>query len=353
MKLIEIAEKLSCRMEGDGNIEITGLATLESARQGELSFLTNPKYSSEAKATRASAIIAGQDCPPMTIPILKHENPYLTFAKAIEIFYPIPKNKPFIHPTAVISETASLGKDISVGAYTYIGENVSIGDRANIGPHCVLYEGVAIGEDSVIHSGAIIRENVMLGKRCIIQNNAVIGADGFGFAKQDDGSWYKIIQAGSVVIEDDVEIGACTTVDRATLGETRISTGSKLDNLVQIGHGSEVGKSALICAQVGLAGSTRIGNNVILAGQVGVAGHLTIGDRTIATPQTGIPSSIEPDKIVSGSPAIDHKKWLKSSAVTGKLPEIQKVVRDLEKRVARLEITFKESPEQKSLLFNQ
>ena len=346
MKLTEIAKKLSCKIEGDGNIEITGLATLETARQGELSFLTNPKYFSEAKVTRASAIIAGRDCPPMTIPILMHENPYLTFAKAIEIFHPPPQNNPFIHPTAVISETVSLGKDISIGAYTYIGKGVSIGDRANIGPHCVLYDGAAVGEDSIIHSGAIIREDVKIGKSCIIQNNAVIGADGFGFAKQDDGAWYKIIQAGSVVIEDNVEIGACTTVDRATLGETKISRGSKLDNLVQIGHGSEIGKSALICAQVGLAGSTKIGNNVILAGQVGVAGHLTIGDRTIVTPQTGIPNSIAPDKIVSGSPAIDHKKWLKASAITGKLPEIQKVVRDLEKRVARLEITFKETSEE-------
>ena len=353
MKLNEIAEKLSCRLEGDGNIEITGLGTLESARQGQLSFLTNPKYFSEAKATGASAIIAGRDCPKMSIPLLRHENPYLTFAKAVEIFHPPPPSKPFIHPTAVISESASLGKDISIGAYTYIGEGVSIGDRANIGPHCVIYHLASIGEDTVIHSGAVIRESVKLGKRCIIQNNAVLGADGFGFAKQDDGTWYKIIQAGSVIIEDDVEIGACTTIDRATLGETKIGSGTKVDNLVQVGHGSVVGKSTLLCAQVGLAGSTKVGNNVILAGQVGVAGHLTIGDRTIVTPQTGIPNSIEPDKIVSGSPAIDHKKWLKTSAVIGKLPEIQKSVRDLEKRIVKLETTFKVSPEGRVAQFDQ
>jgi len=337
MKLSELAERLQCNLEGDGEIEIDGVATLESARKGQISFLTNIKYYAEARTTQASAIIVGPDCPVLEKPLLKHENPYLIFAKAIEVFFPEPDREAKIHPTASIDPKAVIGNRVSVGPYSTIGRGAVIEDDVTIGAHCTIYDGAKIGEKSVIHSGCAIRERVVIGKRCIIQNNSVIGSDGFGYAKQKDGKWYRILQVGTVVIEDDVEIGACSTIDRAALGETRIRRGTKVDNLVQIGHGSIIGEDSLICAQVGLAGSTRVGNRVILAGQVGAAGHLTIGDDAIVTPQTGLPNSVEPGKIVSGSPAIDHKQWLKLSAIFNRLPELQKTVRNLVVRIGRLE----------------
>ena len=340
MKLRELAERLSCELEGDGSIEITGVATLDDARQGDISFLTNRKYYQKARTTQASAIIAGYDCADLALPLLKHENPYLVFAKAIEVFHPVPPRQARIHPTAWISEKASIGRNVAVGAFSYIADDAVLEDDVTVHARCVIHEGATIGEKSVIHSGAVIREGVRVGKRCIIQNNAVIGADGFGYAKQGDGSWYKIYQAGTVVLEDDVEVGACSTIDRGTMGETRIGKGVKIDNLVQVGHGATVGQDSLLCAQVGLAGTTVVGKKVILAGQVGAAGHLTIGDGVIATPQTGIPNSVEPGKIISGSPAMDHRTWLKSSAVAVRLPELHKLLTDLEKRVNSLEASL-------------
>ncbi len=340
MELMEIAERLSCTLEGDGKVIISGLATLEDALPGDLSFLTNPKYLPRVKFTKASAIIAGPDCPPIDMPILRNANSYLTFAKAIELFYSRPPRKPYIHPTAWISESAVLGDDVSIKAFAYIGDGVILGNRSSIGENTTILEGAEIGEDTLIHSGVVVRENVFIGKRCIIQDNAVIGSDGFGFAKQDDGTWYKIPQVGKVVIGDDVEIGACSTIDRAALGKTSILNGTKIDNLVHIGHGSQIGNHSLLCAQVGLAGSTKVGNKVILAGQVGAAGHLTIGDGVMAVAQSGIPSSVDAGKVISGSPAIDQRLWLKTSALFPRLPELHKAVRRLEKKVDSLERTF-------------
>jgi UDP-3-O-[3-hydroxymyristoyl] glucosamine N-acyltransferase len=337
MRLDEIAEKLSCKIEGDGAIQITGVATLERADSGDLSFLANPKYFNEAKITKASAIIVGNDCPILHLPMLRHENPYLIFAKAIEMFYSPKPAKPEIHPTAWIADTAKIEKGVSIGAYTYIGDEVIVEEFADIKANCTIYPKAIIGARTIIHSGSTVRENVRIGKRCIIQNNAVIGSDGFGYAKEQNGSWYKILQAGIVVIADDVEIGACTTIDRATLGETSVDAGTKIDNLVQVGHGSSIGKNTLICAQVGLAGSTKVGSEVLLAGQVGVAGHLTIGDGAIATAQAGIGHSIEPGKVVSGSPEIDNRTWLRATAAYARLPVIQKTVRELERRVEAIE----------------
>jgi len=347
MHLERIADLLSCKLEGEGSIEIYGVATLEQAREGDLSFLTNSKYLNDAKKTKASAIIADFNSGTFHTPILRHTNPYLVFAKAIELFYGTPLPTASIHPTAWVADSARIGKEVSIGAYTVIGEDVIIEDFVDIKAHCTIYPNAFLGSHSIIHSGTIIREKVRIGKQCIIQNNAVIGSDGFGYAKQEDGSWYKILQAGTVIIQDNVEIGAGTTIDRATIGETRIEQGAKLDNLVQIGHGSSVGRNSLICAQVGLAGSTKVGNEVVLAGQVGSAGHLKIGDRVIATCQTGIPGDIEPGKVISGSPAIENKNWLKSIAVFSKLPEIHKAVRDLEKRVKTIERLNQVIPEQK------
>jgi UDP-3-O-[3-hydroxymyristoyl] glucosamine N-acyltransferase len=341
MKLSDIAARLSCDLRGDGSIEISGVAGIENAREGELSFLVNPKYLPQLKHTRASGLIVGMDFPESTIPLLRHPNPYLAFAKAIELFKQ-PKDLPSgVDPTALVSAEAIVGEEVAIGAYSQIGARALIGNRVRIGSHTIIQDDALIGEDTVLHSGCVIRERVQIGRRCIVQSNAVVGSDGFGYAKQEDGSWYRIIQSGTVIIEDEVEIGAGTMIDRAAVGETRIGKGTKLDNLVHIGHGCQIGRDCLICAQVGLAGSTKLGDNVILAGQVGAAGHLTIGSGVIAVAQSGIPSSIEPGRMISGSPAIDQKTWLKSSALQARLPEMNKQLRELSRRLRDLENTFK------------
>ena len=346
MELSEVAEKLDCTLRGAGDVQIKGLATLERAQAGDLSFLTNPKYYKAARETHASALIVGPDCPPLDVPLLIHQNPYLTFAKAIKLFYQTPPARAHIHPTAWIADTAQIGKGVAIGAYTVIGEDAIIGDDVEIKEHCVVYPHAIVGAGSLLHSGVTLREGVTVGKRCVIQNNAVIGADGFGFARDDQDHWYKIPQVGSVIIEDDVEIGACSTIDRAALGETLVRSHTKIDNLVQIGHGSTLGTNCLIASQVGLAGTTTVGNNVILAGQVGAAGHLTIGDGVIAIAQTGIPHSVEPGRTISGSPFVDHKLWLKASAVYAKLPDLYKTIRNLENRIQTLEKQLEVEPEE-------
>jgi UDP-3-O-[3-hydroxymyristoyl] glucosamine N-acyltransferase len=342
MRLKEIAEQLSCILEGNGDVEIKGVATLEEAEEGDLSFLTNSKYYSLAKKTRASAIIVSPDSSPLETNLLKNKNPYLAFAKAIELFYTREPGIRGVHPTAVVSETAEIGNGVSIGAFSFIGDRVIIEDNVVIQENCTIHEQAVVGAGTLIYSGSRIREQVRIGRSCIIQNNAVIGSDGFGFAKDNDGRWYKIPQVGTVIIEDEVEIGAGTTIDRATLGVTRVGRGAKIDNLVQIGHGCTVGEDSLVCAQVGLAGSTRIGKRVVLAGQVGSAGHLTIEDDAIVTAQSGVGENIRPGSIVSGTPAFDNKVWLKSQAIFTRLPALQKKIRALEARLRELELTLKE-----------
>jgi UDP-3-O-[3-hydroxymyristoyl] glucosamine N-acyltransferase len=273
----------------------------------------------------------------MSQPLLRHDNPYLAFAKAVEIFFSSTAVPPSIHPTAWIADTAVIGENVYIGPLSYIGERVVLGNEVRIHARCTIQEGAQIGDGTLLHSGCVVREGVVLGKNCIVQNNAVVGSDGFGYAKQSNGEWYKILQSGTVIVEDDVEIGACSTIDRATLHETRIQKGTKIDNQVHIGHGCVIGSDNLLCAQVGLAGSTRTGTGVVLTGQVGAVGHLKIGDGAIVTPQTGIASSVEAGAIVSGSPAIDHRNWLRSSAAFSRLPDLQKTVRRLEARIAILE----------------
>jgi UDP-3-O-[3-hydroxymyristoyl] glucosamine N-acyltransferase len=250
------------------------------------------------------------------------DNPYLAFAFAVELFYRSPNYPPGVHPTAAIAPTASIGANAHIGAYAVIGDNVTIGDNATILPHVVFYPHVQVGNNLFAHAHAVVREHCHLGDNVILQNGAVIGADGFGFARQSDGSWYKIVQSGAAVLEDAVEVQANACIDRASIGETRIQAGAKVDNLVQVGHGSTVGPNTLLCAQVGLAGSTTIGKSVILAGQVGVAGHCTVGDGAMATAQSGIPGDVAPGKIVSGYPAIDNRQWLRSVALFNRLPEL-------------------------------
>ena len=334
MKLADLAAHfgdLSPILHGDPSAEITGVAGIETAGPGHITFVSNPKYAGLARTTQATAILVEPNFPDIPTATLRLSNPYLAFARTIELFHPTPAYPPGIHPTAVISPTAIIGANAHIGAYAVISDHVTLGDHATILPHVVIYPHARIGNHFFAHSNAVVREHCQLGDYVTLQNGAIIGADGFGFAKQSDGSWYKILQSGTTILEDHVEIQANATIDRASIGETRVHTGAKIDNLVQVGHGSTVGENTLLCAQVGLAGSTIIGKNVILAGQVGVAGHCTIGDGAIATAQSGIPNDVPPGKIVSGYPAIDNRQWLRTVAIFNKLPEIIRKLRSEEK----------------------
>ena len=336
MKLAAIARHLDCKLEGDGEVEILGAAGIEEARPEDLTFLSNPKYLSKVRSCQAGAIIVSPDSPATDIPRLISENPYLSFARVIELFYSPPEVIPGIHPAATIAETARLGEDYSIGANAVIGEGAVIGDRAVLHPSVIIYPYAQIGDDFVAHSHAVVREYCRIGDRVILQNGAVIGADGFGFAPRGDGSYHKILQAGIVVLEDDVEVGAQACIDRATVGETRIGSSTKIDNLVQIGHGSQVGKDTVLAAQVGLAGSTRVGDRVMLAGQVGVAGHLTIEDDVIATGQTGIGRSVKAGSKISGTPEMDSGLWRRNYVLLHRLPELVRTVRSLQKKLREL-----------------
>ena len=326
MKLSKIAEAVGARLHGDDQ-EITAVAGIEEAGPGQLTFVANPKYASAAHTTRASAVIVSDDFPAVAAATLRCGNPYLAFAQAIELFYHPPRYPIGIHSTAVVHPSAKLGKHASVGPYVVVDEDVVIGSHCVLLPHVVIYRGARIGDNFFAHSHAVVREFCRLGDNVILQNGAIIGADGFGFAKNGAGRWKKIVQSGPAVLEDEVEVQANACVDRASVGETRIRRGAKIDNLVQVGHASEVGENSLLCAQVGLAGSTVVGNEVILAGQVGVAGHCKLGDGVIATAQSGIPNDVEAGKTVSGYPAIDNRQWLRCVAIFNKLPELAKAVR--------------------------
>ena len=329
MKLDDLARELGAERHGPSDLEITGVAGIEDAGPGQLTYIANQKYTSFAHTPRASAILVPPDFGVVTIATLRTSNPYYAFARAIGLFYRPPVYPPGIHPAAVVDPTASIGKGAHIGAYVVVGPGVVLGERVTLLPHVVIYPGATIGDDFFAHAHAVVREGCRLGDRVLLQNGAVIGGDGFGFAKGDDGSWKKIPQSGPVVIADDVEVQANACVDRASVGETRIGSGAKIDNLVQIGHGSSVGENTLLCAQAGLAGSSQVGNNVILAGQVGVAGHCRVGDGVVATAQSGIPNDVPAGRTVSGYPAIDNRQWLRAAASFQRLPELFRQVRRL------------------------
>jgi len=342
MKLSDIAKALNARLDNAlPDTEITGVAGIENAAQGQLTFVSNPKYNAAAKITKASAVIVSENFPAIDAGMLRSKNPYLAWAKAIELFYQPPRYAPGIHPTAVVHPTAKLGKHTHLGPYVVIDEDVVIGDKAVLLSHVVIYRGAVIGNNFFAHAHAVVREFCHLGENVLLQNGVVVGSDGFGFAKIEEGDvtnredgrrWHKIVQSGNVVIESNAELQANTCIDRASIGETRIGRGAKIDNLVHVGHSCTIGHDTLLCAQVGLAGTTDVGNNVILAGQVGVSGHVKIGDGAIAIAQSGIPHDVAPGAMVSGAPAIDHRLWLKCCAAYAKLPEIAKAVRKLSER---------------------
>jgi UDP-3-O-[3-hydroxymyristoyl] glucosamine N-acyltransferase len=335
LKLEDIATKLGCELRGDGNIEIYRVAGIEEAQSGDLTFVSNRKYASRVKTTTASAIIVETTFQDVAVATLRTSNPYLAFGHAVDLFYQAPVSPTGIDTSARIAPSAKIGPNASIAPYVVIEDDVEIGSNCILHPFVHICRGARIGNNFKAYAHVSVREFCQIGNNVILQDGVKIGTDGYGYAKQDDGSYYKITQSGIVVIEDDVEVGGNSTIDRATIGETRVRKGVKVDNLVQIGHASVVGENSLLCAQVGLAGSTKVGRDVILAGQVGAAGHLTIGDRAIATAQSGIPNDVAAGTVVSGYPSIENKKWLKSSVLFERLPELLKRIEALEKRLGK------------------
>lgn len=332
MRIQDLAQHLGASVDPSLDLDLRGVAPMEEAGPGELTFLSNPSYARKLKDSRASAVLvdpafAGEA--PMAL--VRIANPYLAFAKAIALFHPPVAATPGVHPTAVLGRDVQLGRAVSIGPYVVVGDRVRIGDGATLHPHCVVYADAEIGAGSLLHSGAVVREGVRLGKGVILQNGAVIGADGFGFAPRGDGSWHKIPQAGTVTLGDDVEVQALSCVDRATVGITSVGRGTKIDNLVQVGHGCRVGEDTLLCGQVGLAGSTKVGNRVTLAGQAGTAGHLTIGDGAMVAAQSGVMNDVEPGAAVGMSPAMEMQQARSVMISLARLPELAKRVKALER----------------------
>jgi UDP-3-O-[3-hydroxymyristoyl] glucosamine N-acyltransferase len=337
LKLRDLAERLDCRLDGDGDLDITRVAGIEDAGPGDLTFLANPKYAPLVAQTGASAIILANDAPAAPCAMLRASNPYRSFADALRVLGRNELPPPGIHPSAVVAPDADLGDDVSIGPLAVVGDRAEIGSRTVLHAHVVIGPGVRVGPDCILHTRVSVRDRCVLGARVIVQDGAVIGGDGFGFVTDSDGHHHKIPQQSIVVVEDDVEIGANTTIDRPAVGETRIGRGSKIDNLVMIAHGVQIGEGTILAAQVGIAGSSKLGRGVILAGQVGVAGHIDIGDRARATAQTGIPNSVDAGALVSGYPAIDNRDWLKAVAIFRTLPDLKRRLGDLVGRLEALE----------------
>ena len=338
MKLSELAALTAARIDGgSADLEVTGAAGLDNARAGDVTFLANLRYTPRVNTTQASAIYLSEDARvDREIPILRARDPYLAYTRALRLFHPEPEFAPSIHGSAVIDPSAKVAENVWIGAGVVVGPASRIEEGVRLYPNVTIYEGVTIGRDSIIHAGAVIRERSLIGERVVIHNNVVVGCDGFGYAKDEQKRWLKIPQTGRVVIEDDVEIGAGTTIDRASVGESRIGRGTKIDNLVQIGHSCTVGEDTLLCAQVGLAGSSHIGNRVILAGQAGVAGHLTIGDDVVLTAKSATSHDVPAGKVISGIPAFDNRDWLRSTAAFRRLGDMQRRIRELEQKLEEL-----------------
>jgi UDP-3-O-[3-hydroxymyristoyl] glucosamine N-acyltransferase len=340
MRLSALASLTNATVEGaTEDPEINGAAGLDEAAEGHVTFLANPRYTPRVQTTRASAIYlaAGVEAGRTDIAVLRARDPYLAYTRALRLFHPEPNFESFIHPSAVIDPSARIDERVWIGACVVVGRAVEIAEGVRLFPNVTIYDGVRIAENSTIHSGVALRAGTQIGARVTIHNNVVVGSDGFGYAKDEERRWLKIPQTGRVCVEDDVEIGAGTTIDCASVGETRIARGTKIDNLVQIGHSCTVGEDTLLCAQVGLAGSSHIGNRVILAGQAGVAGHLTIGDDVVLMAKSATSHNVPAGKVLSGIPAFDNRDWLRAIAAFRRLGDMQRTIRQLEARLAALE----------------
>ncbi len=336
MKLEDIARHLGCELRGPADVEIRRIMPIQEAQAGDLTFLANPKYRRYLATTKASAVILGANEPEVPLPSLRAADPYAAFARAIDLFFtPVPRWQG-VHPTAVIHATAKIGPNASIGPYCVIGAGVVLGARAHLEAHVVIYPEAQIGDDFLAHSHAVVRERVVIGNRVILQPGCVIGGDGFGFVLSSDGPARRITQAGTVIIGDDVEVGANTTIDRAAIGATRIDRGVKLDNLVMVAHGCFIGEGTAIAAQSGLSGSTRVGRYVRLGGQVGSAGHLTIGDGAQVAAQSGVHNDVPAGAVYGGTPAVDIRRWRRDFAALQRLPEALQRLRRLEAEVRKL-----------------
>jgi UDP-3-O-[3-hydroxymyristoyl] glucosamine N-acyltransferase len=333
----ELARRLECPVEGDASVEIRRVAKIEEAGPGDLTFLANPKYASKLAETKASAVILNGEALAAPCAVIRSRSPYLTFARAAQVLSPIAAPPAGIHPQAFVGPGAVVDASATVGPFAVIGSGARIGARTIVHPHAVIGDETTVGSDCILYSHVSIRERCLIGDRVIVQNGAVIGSDGYGFAPRPDGTHEKIPQTGPVVLEDDVEIGANTTIDRPAVGETRIMAGTKIDNLVQIAHGVVIGRNALLAAQVGIAGSTSVGDSVMMGGQVGVAGHLAIGDRAKVAAKTGVTGPLDADAYVSGYPMMETQEWRRSHVVVRKLPEMRKQLLALEERLRKLE----------------
>ncbi len=333
MTLAELADQLECRLDGDGTATIVGVADLVSARADEIALFAHPRYKAEAAATGAGAVIVGEDADGLSRPLLRAKSPVLAFARALALFHTPPRPAPGISPHAAIGAGAVVDPSATIGPFVSIGAGARVGPGSILESHVAVGDGATIGRDCHVHAHASLREGVVLGDRVVIQNGAVIGSDGFGFTRDTGGSHVKVPQIGIVVIEDDVEIGANTTIDRATVGETRIGAGTKIDNLVQIGHNVRIGRDVLLAAQVGISGSATIEDRVMMGGQVGVAGHIVVGRGAIAAGQSGVTNSVEPGRFVTGYPAIDNRAWRKASVVFAQLPALRERLKAVERRL--------------------
>ena len=340
MTLRELAERLQCRLEGDGGIEITRVAAIDEAGPGDLTFLSNPKYASKLAGTRASAILADDKVTGAPCAVLRTPQVYLAFAEAVSLLMPRARPAPGRSPLASIDPTAQLGADVSVGPFAAIGARARIGARTVLHPHVTVGPDASLGEDCEIHAHASIREGVRLGHRVVVQDAAVIGSDGYGFARRPDGTHHKIPQVGGVSIDDDVEIGAGTTIDRPAIGETRIGAGTKIDNLVQVAHGVRIGRNVLLAAQVGIAGSTVLDDAVMMAGQSGAAGHVRLGAGATVLAKSAVTKDVGAGEQVAGIPAGDAAEWREASVLQRRLPELRKTVAALEARLAALEASL-------------
>jgi UDP-3-O-[3-hydroxymyristoyl] glucosamine N-acyltransferase len=334
MKLGELASRLNAELHGDPELEVTGVKGIEEAGSSDVTFVANPRYSGLARKTQAAAVLVEPEFPDISAPTLRIKNPYHAFSQALALFYQPPVYPPGIHPTAVIDPSADIGEGAHIGAYVVVSPQVRLGPHAILLPHVVLYPGVQAGSHLFAHAHAVVREACILGDHVTLENGAIVGADGFGFSKNDAGQWVKIPQSGPVRLGDRVDVQANACIDRATVGTTEIGNGTKVDNLVQVGHGSRVGENTLLCAQVGLAGSSVIGNNAILAGQAGVAGHCSLGDGVILTAQSAVSHDVPAGKMISGSPGFDNRIWLRAVAIFQRLPELLKRLDRLEKQVS-------------------
>ena len=343
MTLSELARRLGCTLEGDGAIEVTRVAGLEDAAPGDLTFLSNPRYASRLPQTRASAVIADPSVRDAPCAVLRTPHVYLAFAEAVRVLTPPRRPSPGLSPLASIDPTAQIGPDVHVAAFSSIGANVRIGARSVVHSHVAIGPDTTIGDDCDIHAHVSIREGVVIGHRVVLQNGAIVGADGYGFARRADGSHQKIPQVGSVVIEDDVEVGAGSAVDRPAVGETRIGAGTKIDDLVMVAHGVHIGRNVLLAAQVGIAGSTVLEDSVIMAGQSGATGHVRLGKGVVVGAKSAVTKDIKAGRHVTGMPADDLAAWRESVALVRRLPALRRAVAALERRLEALERQLKSS----------